>query len=326
VRIGEPCPAVAPARPDYSPYFLSPQAWPQPDIAAGATHWWLSKPLPGSGRLLINQSFPYGWDGGGRYLLHNGVDTAEELGTPVLAAADGTVVVARADETELFGWRCDWYGQLVVIELDEQWQGQPVYTLYGHVLNIIVQEGERVTRGQPLAEVGIGGVATVPHLHFEVRVGENRFDSTRNPMLWIRPAETRGVIAGRIVDPEGRPWQGVTLTLINTSGEQGLTNTWSYLDDPQHLINPDEGLAENFVFADVLPGDYDVYTKLQGVEYRVPVMVLPGEIVLVEIVTEPYKTPMPTSAAAEPPSATPTPELLPSPTLPVTIPPVTEAP
>lgn len=255
--------------------------------------------------MLINQSFPYGWDGGGRYLLHNGVDTAEKLGTPLLAAADGTVVVARADETELFGWRCDWYGELVVIELDQQWQGQPVYILYGHVLNIVVQEGEHVSRGQQVAEIGVGGAAVVPHLHFEVRVGQNRFDSTRNPMLWIEPGESRGVIAGRLVDPEGRPWQGVTLTLIDTTGTQGLINSWSYLDDPLDLINPDEELAENFVFADVRPGSYEVYTRLQDVEYRVPVTVLPGQVAMVEVVTEAFKTPTPTSEAAEPPPSAP---------------------
>lgn len=301
VRIGEPCPAVAPLRPGYAANFLSPQSWPRPNAAASQSHFWLSRPLPGAGRMLINMSFPYGWDGGGRYLLHNGVDTAEKLGTPLLAAADGTVVVARADESELFGWRCDWYGELVVIELDQQWQGQPVYILYGHVLNIVVREGEHVSRGQQVAEIGVGGAAVVPHLHFEVRVGQNRFDSTRNPMLWIEPGESRGVIAGRLVDPEGRPWQGVTLTLIDTTGAQGLINSWSYLDDPLDLINPDEGLAENFVFADVRPGSYEVYTRLQDVEYRVPVTVLPGQVATVEVVTEAFKTPTPTTEAAEPP-------------------------
>ena len=49
------------------------------------------------------------------------------------------------------------------------------------------------------------------------------------------------------------------------------------------------GYAENFVFADVPPGEYDVYTKLQGVEYRVPVIVTAGEISTIELITEPYK-------------------------------------
>ena len=284
------CPDPPPLKPEYNRFFLSPNIWPTPDVANRAAHFWLSKPLPGGGRLLINQTYPYGYDGNGRYLLHNGIDVAEELGTPVLAVADGTVVVAQSDFNALYGWRCDWYGELVVIELDETWLGQPMYALYGHVLNINVEVGQRVTRGEPVAEVGFGGAALVPHLHFELRIGENSFESTRNPMLWIAPGSSRGVIAGRITDPDGRPWQGVVVTLIGPDGEDTLINTFSYLDDPRNLINPDELMAENFVFSDLLPGEYVLYAKLQEVEYRVPVTVTAGELSFADIITEPLKS------------------------------------
>ncbi|MCA9960672.1 MAG: peptidoglycan DD-metalloendopeptidase family protein, partial [Anaerolineales bacterium] len=234
------------------------------------------------------------WDGAGLLLLHNGVDSADPLGTPVLAAAAGTVVVAQDDYNEWYGWRCDWYGHLVVIEHDQRWFGQPVYTLYGHVLNINVEAGQHVETGEQVAEVGFGGAATAPHLHFEVRVGSNEFGSTRNPMLWVYPGDTRGVIAGRLLDPDGRPWQGVALSLISDEGEVVAT-TWSYLDDPLHYINSDEGLAENFLFSDVVPGTYVIYTKLQDVEYQQPVLVTAGELVTTAITTEPFKTPTPTS-------------------------------
>jgi murein DD-endopeptidase MepM/ murein hydrolase activator NlpD len=288
-------------RPAYNRFYLAATAWPTPDPSVTLPHFWLSPPFSGSDRLLINQSYPYGSDGDGRYLLHNGVDAAEPLGTPLLAVADGTVVVAQSDRNELYGWRCDWYGQLVAIELDDTWQGQPMYVLYGHVLNIEVEVGQRVNRGQPVAAIGVGGVATVPHLHLEVRVGSNDFESTRNPVLWLHPGKERGLIVGRLMDPDGRPWQGVTLTLIDSDADPQFTNTWSYLDDPQHLIHPDEGWAENFVFAGVRPGSHVVYAKVQGVEYRVPVQVNAGEASVVEIVTEPYKTPTPTPAVTDPP-------------------------
>ncbi|MBK9052913.1 MAG: M23 family metallopeptidase [Chloroflexi bacterium] len=103
-------------------------------------HFWLSRPLPGGDRFLTNDWLPYGWDAY-RYLLHNGTDVAEPQGTPLLAAADGTVVTAGEDVNELYGWRCDWYGHLVVVQLDDLWQGQPVYFLYGHVQNIVVRSG-----------------------------------------------------------------------------------------------------------------------------------------------------------------------------------------
>lgn len=294
------CPEPPPLRPEYNRYYLSPRFWPTPDPAAPASHLWLSHPLPGGDRLLINQGFPYGSDGSGRYLLHNGIDVAEPIGTPLLAVADGTVVAAQSDERVLYGWRCQWYGQLVVIQLDDTWLGQPVYVLYGHVLNISVEAGQRVKRGDPVAEIGFGGVATAPHLHLEVRVGTNEFGSTRNPVLWLSPG-TRGIIAGRLIDPEGRPWQGVALTLIDGSNEEPeFTNTWSYLGDPSQLIHPDEAQAENFVFADVRPGEYEIYTRLQGVEYRIPVQVAAGEMSTVELITEPFKTatPVPETPAA----------------------------
>lgn len=289
------CPDPPPLKPVYNRYYLpGVSSWPTPDPALATPHFWLSYPFAGSDRLLINQWYPYGSDGNGRYLLHNGIDMAEPLGTPLLAVASGTVVVAQSDMNELYGWRCNWYGQLVVLELDDTWQGQAVYVLYGHVLNIVVEAGQRVERGEMVAEVGFGGVSLAPHLHLEVRMGSNQFGATRNPVLWFPPGKARGVIAGRLVDPQARPWQGVSITLIEASEEGPVfTNTWSYLDDPQHLINPDEGWAENFVFADVPPGEHELYVKLQGIEYRVPVQVTADEISAVEIVTEAFKTPTP---------------------------------
>jgi murein DD-endopeptidase MepM/ murein hydrolase activator NlpD len=285
------CPESSPLKPEYDRFFLSPNRWPTPDTAVSEPHFWLSKPLPGAGRTLINQRFPYGWDENGRLLIHNGVDIAEDLGTPVIAVADGTVIVAQSDSNAWYGWRCDWYGHLVVLELEEMWQDQPIYALYGHVLNLKVEAGQRVSRGDPLAEVGFGGAATNPHLHFELRLGENQFDATRNPMLWLAPGATRGVIAGRLVDPEGRPWQGVPLALVSRAGDGGKYSTWSYLGDPQGLSNPDEGWAENFVFSDVEPGEYDLYTSIQGIDYRQPLMVFASQITTVEIETEPFIEP-----------------------------------
>ncbi len=285
----------APLRPEYRHYYLSGTPWPVPDPTVPGEHFWLERPFPGNGRFLINQSFPYGYDNNNRLLLHNGVDSAEKLGTPLLAVADGTVIIAQDDENDWFGWRCNWYGHLVVIQLDQTWLGQPVYVLYGHVLNITVTAGQRVHQGDQVAEVGFGGAALAPHLHLEVRVGQNAFGATHNPMLWLRPPETRGLLVGRLIDPLGRPWQGVRLDLVNDKGEIVAT-TWSYVDDPLDIvkINPDERWAENFVFSDVRPGSYVLYTKLQGVEYRLPVEIVGGQIQFAEITTEPYKTPTPT--------------------------------
>jgi murein DD-endopeptidase MepM/ murein hydrolase activator NlpD len=301
------CPNPAPLRPEYNRYFVPARSWPEP-TNNGASHFWLFHPFEGGGRLLFTDWFPYGYDAGGRYLIHNGLDVAEPFGTPILAMADGTVVVAGDDFNRLYGWRCDWYGHLVVLELDQRWLDQPVYLLYGHVLEIAVEVGQHVNRGEQVAEVGIGGAATIPHLHFEVRVGSNEFSSTRNPLLWVHPPTTRGLIVGRIVDPEGRPWQGVAINALGKSEGTENYTTWSYLGDPQNLINPDEIYAENFVFGDVRPGRYEIYVLLQGQAYKVEVEVTAGELTTVEIVTEPLKTATPESTLIEEPEGTPEPD------------------
>lgn len=287
---GLPCPEDPPDKPDYLRYFLAAEPWPTPDTTLSPPSFLLSDPLPDAAR---NVGYPYGSDGSGRYLLHNGMDMAHDEDDFALAAADGTVIVARDDLDEMFGWRCDWYGQLVILQLDELWQAEPVFLLYGHISDRQVEEGQHVRRGDPIAREGAAGVATVPHLHFEVRVGENAFNATRNPLLWIEPWSGSGVIAGRLVDPDGRPWQGVTVTLIDRRGEAPFLNTWTYLDDPDHLIRSDPALGENFVFGPVAAGSYEVYTEIQGIEYRQPVEVQDGKLVTVEIVTQPYQTPTP---------------------------------
>lgn len=286
--VGLPCPDPAPVKPDYAAYTLTADPWPTPDATAVLPPLSLVNPLPTAGR---NAGYPYGSDGSGRYLLHNGLDMADEDDALAVAPGDGHIVLARDDIDELFGWRCDWYGQVVVLQLDEGHDGQPVYVLFGHVRDVQVVEGQRVARGEPLAREGTAGVATVAHLHLEVRVGANTFGATRNPLLWLEPWSGSGVIAGRLVDPDGRAWQGVTVTLIDKEG--GLLNTFTYLDDPDHLIRPDPALGENFVFGPVAEGRYTVFVEVQGEEYRRTVEVRDGQLTTLEIVTDPYRTPTP---------------------------------
>jgi len=278
--VGLPCPA-APIKPDYAAWTLTADPWPTPDPTAPPPPLSLANPLPDAAR---NAGYPYGSDGSGRYLLHNGLDMADEDADLAGAVGEGVVIVARDDVDELFGWRCDWYGQLVVLQLDQAHAGQPVYALYGHVKDVQVSEGQRVALGDPVARQGAAGVATVPHLHLEIRVGSNTFGATRNPLLWLAPWSGGGVIAGRLMAPDGRAWQGVTVTLIDRK-TGGLLNTWTYLDDPDHLIQPDPALGENFVFGPVTAGSYDVYVELQGEKYRQTVEVRNGELTTLEIVT-----------------------------------------
>jgi murein DD-endopeptidase MepM/ murein hydrolase activator NlpD len=101
--------------------------------------------------------------------FHTGIDLAVPLGTPVFAAADGVVALARpmADSAgNLVG-----YGNYVVVVHDTG-----LKTLYGHLLAIGVKEGDLVKRGQLIGLVGSTGNSTGPHTHFEVRIENSPVD------------------------------------------------------------------------------------------------------------------------------------------------------
>ena len=86
--------------------------------------------------------------------MHDGVDLAAAWGTPIVAAADGRVMSA--------GWRGG-YGRAVEIA-----HAGAIETLYGHMSRIAAQPGEAVRQGQVIGYVGASGLATGPHLHYEV--------------------------------------------------------------------------------------------------------------------------------------------------------------
>lgn len=99
---------------------------------------------------------------------YNGVDYGAPVGTPVYAAAEGSVIVSRFRPLSdpWFGG----YGNYIVIEHPNGTQ-----TLYGHLSAVYVAVGARVDQGQSIGEVGNTGHSTGPHLHFEVRGAKNPF-------------------------------------------------------------------------------------------------------------------------------------------------------
>ncbi len=95
---------------------------------------------------------------------YNGVDLASSYGAPILAAASGRVVVSKVG-----GWGGG-YGNYVVIQ-----HGNGTQTLYAHMSEVLVQNGETVSKGQQIGKMGSTGRSTGVHLHFEVRGGKNPF-------------------------------------------------------------------------------------------------------------------------------------------------------
>lgn len=95
---------------------------------------------------------------------YNGIDIAAPVGTPVVAAASGQVIIAR------YGSWNGGYGNYAVIKHDNGTQ-----TLYAHLNSLSVGQGQWVSQGQGIGTIGNTGRSTGPHLHFEVRGAGNPF-------------------------------------------------------------------------------------------------------------------------------------------------------
>ncbi len=120
-------------------------------------------PVSGSGQLSWPVSGPVTSGFGVRWgRMHEGIDIAVGQGTPVHAAAAGTVIYA--------GWM-DGYGNLVVVD-----HGNGLSTAYGHNSTLASSVGQAVTAGQVIAYSGSTGHSTGPHVHFEVRVNGSPVD------------------------------------------------------------------------------------------------------------------------------------------------------
>jgi len=93
---------------------------------------------------------------------HSGIDLRAKAGTPVLASSDGTVVMT----SELF-----FAGKAVFLD-----HGMGIITMYFHLSEILVKQGEKVAKGQVIGRVGETGRASGPHLHWGIRIHGSRID------------------------------------------------------------------------------------------------------------------------------------------------------
>ena len=105
--------------------------------------------------------------------FHAGIDIGAGSGSPVVAAADGVVVVAGP---------AGGYGNFVSIS-HGTFGGRDITTNYAHNSTLLVREGQRVERGVTIARVGSSGNSTGPHLHFEVR----KDGDPTEPLDWVSP-------------------------------------------------------------------------------------------------------------------------------------------
>lgn len=136
---------------------------------------------------------------------HKAIDIAASSGSPVYAAEDGTVSYVQIwdgsyDTTGMMS-----YGHMVEIR-----HADGNTTLYAHLSEINVQQGEKVVRGQRIGRVGSTGNSTGPHLHFEVITSEGKADPAE--YLWTMPGEW---IMGYAADTEA----GISPTAVGDAGK-----------------------------------------------------------------------------------------------------------
>lgn len=103
---------------------------------------------------------------------HDGIDIPAPSGTPIVAVDTGVVIYS---DNGIRG-----YGNMIVVA-----HGDDIFTVYAHNRKNKVDKGERVERGQVIAEIGNTGRSTGPHLHFEIRVK----DRVRNPAQYLSKKE-----------------------------------------------------------------------------------------------------------------------------------------
>lgn len=140
-------------------------------LAAAPTLWPVMGRITGSFGERID---PFSGEGA----FHRGVDISSEIGTRVIAPADG--IVRFADFM-------NGYGRAVMID-----HGNGISTLYGHLSGFAVTPGQMIRRGDTLGYVGQSGRSTGPHLHYEVRI----FNTPVNPYKYLRFSLNQQVASG----------------------------------------------------------------------------------------------------------------------------------
>lgn len=252
-----------------------PPLYPVPWALSPIDHFYFARPIAATYPAATDTGYLYGGLFFGPDAAHTGIDLPAPRGAEVLAAGPGTVVWAGVG---LFsGWlgnTQDPYGLAVAIRHDFGYKDQPLYTIYAHMDEIDVVVGQWVDTGNVLGNVGDTGLTTGPHLHFEVRLGENDFWETRNPDLWIAPPEGYGVLVGYVMNTAGDAMESYQFTVTSQETKHHFViKTYAPLN-----VNSDENYQENVVLGDLPAGLYEIDMPYGAYNRVTTVEILPGQV------------------------------------------------
>lgn len=276
---------AAPTSPPVSPSQAGPCTSQDSCVENG--YFLLGRPVGGAGRKTVDISDRFGSYRSRTQDANHGANFLNSTGTPVVAAADGVVVVAGDDSSTPYALRTNTYGNLVILKHDLQGISQPVYTLYAHLSQVEVKVKDEVKRGQEIGTVGMSGRVTGSTLHFEVRLGENTYQDVRNPELWMEllpdeNGEPQGALAGQVLDPNGKFVQisNIVLEQLAGPGQPALKTIYlkTYAEKRLMGLSPWE---ENFAISDLPAGDYQISFYWQNRLQQRIVKIKQGKLTLV---------------------------------------------
>jgi murein DD-endopeptidase MepM/ murein hydrolase activator NlpD len=253
-----------------------PPLYPVPWAVSAYDHFYFARPIAADNVNWPLAEYRYGGVFFAPNIVHTGVDIDADDETEILAAGAGTVISAGwglFSGTE--GNVSDPYGQAVVIRHDFGYKGETLYTIYAHMSMILVVKGEHVETGDVLGLVGDTGATTGPHLHFEVRLGENTFYRTYNPELWMAPPQGWGILVGRMTDEKGNLLYLFPVEVRPMPSEVPLRKVYTYADGP---VNPDAYYNENLVLSDLPAGLYKVAFEYMEKQMQFWVDIYPGQV------------------------------------------------
>lgn len=240
-------------------------------------HFLLAQPILYDNLFWTTADYRYGYYVKQHGTLHRGLDLPAIEGTPILASGDGEVVFSGYGLVYGAGAKNDPYGIVVKIRHTLKHNGNVVYSVYCHMRETLVEVGDFVVTGHMVGTVGMTGMTTGPHLHYEVRILDEKGQHYQNPELWLSPAIDHGVIAGRIENRYGYLLNGWKFILSSLETKR----YWVIQTYDQEVIDykeTDPYFQENYVLTDVAAGLYQFSMWYNGVYYSSTIEVHPGVV------------------------------------------------
>jgi murein DD-endopeptidase MepM/ murein hydrolase activator NlpD len=252
-----------------------PPLYPTPWALSPFDHFYFAAPIAAAYPGDPIWDYRYGGIFFGPDVIHSGVDLPAPRGAEVLAAGPGTVVWAGIGLYSGSSYNLkDPYGLAVAIRHDFGYKDQPLFTVYAHMEEVDVMVGQWVNTGAIVGLVGDTGMTTGPHLHFEVRLGENDFWKTRNPELWMSPPQGYGVLVGRVMSTYGQRLDSYLVLLKSLDTEkQYSVNTYGPL-----TVNTDAYYNENVVLGDLPAGVYELNIPYGALNRKAEIQIMPGQV------------------------------------------------